>query len=138
MDQKAYINAMWIMFPNSTLQKHGTGRSGGPGRDRCDENQPGFIWVAVGIRNPGDCCFDSGPCSAESRLRLETIHRVAATSVTRPTRHFLKKRQGTALRLIFALPFGVTAACPFCRLFTERILSSRTYSRNWHRLKRFY
>ena len=41
-----------------------------------------------------------------------------------------KKRQGTALRLIFALPFGVTAACPFCRLFTERILSSRTYSRN--------
>src|SRR5205807_8764604 len=83
MDQKAYINAMWIMFPNSTLQKHGTGRSGGPGRDRCDENQPGFIRVAVGIRNPGDCCFDSGPCSAESRLRLETFHRVAATSVTR-------------------------------------------------------
>ena len=39
MDQKAYINVMWIMFPNSTLQKHGTGRSGGPGRDRCDENQ---------------------------------------------------------------------------------------------------
>src|SRR5438067_13434053 len=87
----SYINAMWIMFPNSTLQKHGTGRSGGPGRDRCDENQPAFIWVAVGIRNPGDCCFDSGPCSAESRLRLETIHRVAATSVTRPTRHFLRR-----------------------------------------------
>src|SRR5207245_6444166 len=79
------------LFPNSTLQKHGTGRSGGPGRDRCDENQPGFIWVAVGIRNPGDCCFDSGPCFAESRLRLETIHRVAATSVTRPTRHFLRR-----------------------------------------------
>ncbi len=54
-----------------------------PGQGLVNSCEPGFIWVAVGIRNPGDCCFDSGPCSAESRLRLETIHRVAATSVTR-------------------------------------------------------
>src|SRR5205807_8764605 len=34
-----------------------------------------------------------------------------------------KKRQGTALRLSFALPLRLTAACPLCRLFPERILS---------------
>ncbi len=102
MDQKAYINAMWIMFPNSTLQKHGTGRSGGPGRRE---------------RDPKNCICERYGRTGEAAVFLVTMRK-------RNRRNFIKIGVGGAAALLAApatalLPESYMCDCGLVTYFKQ-------------------
>ncbi len=118
MDQKAYINAMWIMFPNSTLQKHGTGRSGGPGR-KADAVFPGCenLGCEVRERDPKNCICERYGRTGEAAVFLVTMRK-------RNRRNFIKIGVGGAAALLAApatalLPESYMCDCGLVTYFKQ-------------------